>query len=99
MIVRSKETLIYSDEDIERCRIQQSSNSSLCYGIDLNRETVPDATILLKFRHLLEEQEHHLTESIFNAINAHLADRVQEFLALFTVFRRILQMNIHNAPD
>ncbi len=42
-------------------------------GIDLNREAAPDATTLLKFRHLLEE--HHLTESIFNAINAHLADR------------------------
>ena len=42
-------------------------------GIDLNREAVPDATALLKFRHLLEA--HHLTESIFNAINAHLADR------------------------
>ena len=39
----------------------------------LNREAAPDATTLLKFRHLLEE--HHLTESIFNAINAHLADR------------------------
>jgi IS5 family transposase len=42
-------------------------------GVDLNREAVPDATTLLKFRHLLEE--HQLTESIFNAINAHLADR------------------------
>ncbi len=30
-------------------------------GIDLNREAAPDATTLLKFRHLLEE--HHLTES------------------------------------
>ncbi len=42
-------------------------------GIGLNREAAPDATTLLKFCHLLEE--HHLTESIFNAINAHLADR------------------------
>ncbi len=42
-------------------------------GIDLNRETAPDATTPLKFRHLLEE--HHLTESILNAINAHPADR------------------------
>lgn len=42
-------------------------------GIDLNRETAPDATTLLKFRHLLEA--HQLTESIFNAINAHLAER------------------------
>lgn len=32
-------------------------------GIDLNREAAPDATALLKFRHLLEV--HQLTESIF----------------------------------
>ncbi|RFC40289.1 MAG: transposase, IS4 family [Candidatus Nitrotoga sp. CP45] len=42
-------------------------------GIDLNREAAPDATTLLKFRHLLEA--HQLTESIFNAINAHLAEK------------------------
>ena len=42
-------------------------------GIDLNREAVPGATTLLKFRHLLEA--HHLIESIFDAINAHLAER------------------------
>ena len=42
-------------------------------GIDLGREAAPDATTLLKFRRLLEER--HLTESIFNAINAHLADK------------------------
>lgn len=42
-------------------------------GIDLNREAAPDATTLLKFRHLLEQ--HQLTESIFNAINAHLAEK------------------------
>ncbi len=42
-------------------------------GIDLNREAAPDATTLLKFRRLLEE--HHLTESIFNAINAHLESK------------------------
>lgn len=42
-------------------------------GIDLNREAAPDATTLLKFRHLLEEQQ--LTESIFNAINAHLSEK------------------------
>jgi IS5 family transposase len=41
--------------------------------IDLNREAAPDAATLLKFRHLLEA--HYLTESIFNAISAHLADR------------------------
>lgn len=42
-------------------------------GIDLSREAAPDATTLLKFRHLLEA--HQLTESIFNAINAHLAEK------------------------
>lgn len=42
-------------------------------GIDLNREAEPDATILLKFRHLLEVLQ--LTESIFNAIKAHLAEK------------------------
>ncbi len=41
-------------------------------GIELNREEAPDATTLLKFRHLLEA--HQLTESIFNAINAHLTE-------------------------
>jgi len=42
-------------------------------GIDLSCEATPDATTLLKFRHLLEE--HHLTESIFDAITAHLAEK------------------------
>lgn len=42
-------------------------------GIDLNREAAPDATTLLKFRHLLEAYQ--LTETIFNAINAHLAEK------------------------
>jgi IS5 family transposase len=42
-------------------------------GIDLARETAPDATTLLRFRHLLEEKG--LTESIFNTINAHLAEK------------------------
>ena len=42
-------------------------------GIDLTRETAADATTLLKFRRLLES--HRLTESVFNAINAHLAER------------------------
>lgn len=42
-------------------------------GIDLNREAAPDAATLLKFRHLLEA--HQRTESIFNAINAHLAEK------------------------
>ena len=40
-------------------------------GIDLNRESAPDATTLLKFRRLLET--HKLTERIFTAINVHLS--------------------------
>lgn len=42
-------------------------------GVDLSREKAPDATTLLKFRRLLEER--HLTDSIFTAINAHLAEK------------------------
>lgn len=42
-------------------------------GIDLTQESAPDATTLLKFRRLLEKKS--LTESIFNAINAHLAEK------------------------
>ncbi len=40
-------------------------------GIDLSRESAPDATTLLKFRRLLET--HKLTQRIFAAINLHLA--------------------------
>jgi transposase, IS5 family len=40
-------------------------------GIDLLRESAPDATTLLKFRRLLEE--HHLTKKILDTINAHLS--------------------------
>jgi len=42
-------------------------------GIDLSRESVPDATTLLKFRRLLVENQ--LTRSLFEEINAHLAER------------------------
>lgn len=42
-------------------------------GIDLGRDSAPDATTLLKFRRLLEE--HRLTERIFSAINALLAEK------------------------
>lgn len=40
-------------------------------GIDLARESAPDATTLLKFRRLLET--HKLTQRIFDTINGHLA--------------------------
>ncbi len=42
-------------------------------GVDLSRGEASDATTLLKFRRLLETN--HLTERIFTAINAHLADK------------------------
>lgn len=41
--------------------------------IDLAVESNPNATTLLKFRHLLEKQA--LTQVIFEQINGHLADR------------------------
>jgi IS5 family transposase len=40
-------------------------------GMDLGRESAPDATTLLKFRRLLEENK--LTATIFETINRHLA--------------------------
>ena len=42
-------------------------------GIDLAIESVPDATTLLRFRHLLEK--HALTQRIFQEINTHLAEK------------------------
>lgn len=59
-----------SDEGIEDV-IYDSQAIRHFVGIDLSRESAPDATTLLEFRHLLER--HELTESIFNAINHHLA--------------------------
>ena len=59
-----------SDEGIEDA-IYDSQAIRRFVGIDLGREAAPDATTLLKFRRLLEDQQ--LTESIFSTINAHLA--------------------------
>jgi IS5 family transposase len=42
-------------------------------GIDLSVEAVPDATTLLKFRHLLEK--HQLTAALLEEVNAHLGER------------------------
>jgi IS5 family transposase len=42
-------------------------------GIDLSRESVPDATTLLKFRRLLQANE--LTRALFDEINTHLAEQ------------------------
>ena len=61
-----------SDEGIEDA-LYDSQAIRHFVGIDLSRESAPDATTLLNFRHLLEQ--HQLTESIFNAINGHLAEK------------------------
>ncbi|QDQ28827.1 IS5 family transposase [Chitinimonas arctica] len=61
-----------SDEGVEDA-IYDSQAIRGFVGIDLGREGAPDATALLKFRRLLEENK--LTERIFAAINAHLADK------------------------
>jgi len=42
-------------------------------GVDLSRESVPDATTLLKFRRMLEENE--LTRRVFDEIKGHLANK------------------------
>jgi IS5 family transposase len=42
-------------------------------GVDLSRESVPDATTLLKFRRLLQDND--LTRALFDEINAHLAEQ------------------------
>jgi len=42
-------------------------------GIDLSRESVPDATTLLKFRRLLQDND--LTRALFDQINAHLGEQ------------------------
>ena len=55
-----------------RCRRRKTRKRRIV-GIDLNRESAPDATTRLNFRHLLES--HELTESIFNTINGHLAEK------------------------
>jgi IS5 family transposase len=59
-----------SDEGIEDA-IYDSQAIRKFVGIDLCCESAPDATTILKFRHLLEE--HNLTKAIFDKINEHLA--------------------------
>ena len=58
-----------SDEGLEDA-IYDSQALRGFLGIDLGRESVPDATTLLGFRHLLER--HALTEQIFETVNAGL---------------------------
>jgi IS5 family transposase len=61
-----------SDEGIEDA-IYDISSVRHFVGIDLTHESAPDATTLLKFRRLLEEN--HLTRRVFDEIKAHLASR------------------------
>ena len=61
-----------SDEGIEDA-VYDSQSIRRFVGIDLARESAPDATTLLKFRRLLES--HGLTRKIFDTINAHLAQK------------------------
>jgi IS5 family transposase len=61
---------MYVDEGIEDA-IYDSQSIRGFVGINLNRESAPDATTLLKFRRLLET--HELTRKIFETINGHLA--------------------------
>jgi len=61
-----------SDEGIEDA-VYDSHAIRQFVGIDLARESAPDATTLLKFRRLLEQQG--LTRTLFETINAHLAHK------------------------
>lgn len=61
-----------ADEALEDT-IYDSQAMRIFAGIDLSREAVPDATTLLKFRHLLERNA--LTQRIFAEINAQLVDQ------------------------
>jgi IS5 family transposase len=68
----AQQSLGLSDEGMEDA-VYDSHAVRGFIGIDLAREAAPDATTLLKFRRLLER--HGLTQAIFGAINAHLAER------------------------
>ena len=59
-----------SDEGVEDA-ITDSQALRAFVGIDLSRESAPDATTLLQFRHLLER--HELTKALFEAINTKLS--------------------------
>jgi len=61
-----------ADEALEDALYDSQAMRSFV-GIDLGVESVPDATTLLKFRHLLER--HALSQEIFKEINAHLSER------------------------
>jgi IS5 family transposase len=80
-----------SDEGIEDA-VYDSQAIRGFIGIDLARESAPDATTLLKFRRLLET--HGLTEAIFEAINAHLAAK-----GLLLREGTVVDATIINAPS
>jgi len=61
-----------ADEAVEDA-LYDSQSMREFVGLDLSRESAPDATTLLKFRRLLEQ--HRLTAKLFEGINAHLAER------------------------
>ena len=61
-----------ADEALEDA-IYDSQAMRLFIGIDLGSESVPDATTLLKFRHLLEE--HDLTRKMFEEVNVMLWEK------------------------
>ncbi len=61
-------------------------------GIDLSRESVPDATTLLKFRRLRVTND--LTKALFEEINAHLAQQ-----GLLMRARAIVDATIIAAPS
>src|SRR5687767_9443838 len=61
-----------SDEGVEDA-IYDIQSMRLFAGIDLGADSVPDATTLLHFRHLLEE--HGLTQAIFTEINGLLSEQ------------------------
>jgi IS5 family transposase len=65
-----------ADEALEDA-IYDSQSMRDFVGIDLARESVPDATTLLKFRRLLEQ--HQLTAKLFEGINA-LHPRLRDFI-------------------
>jgi IS5 family transposase len=80
-----------SDEGIEDA-VYDSQAIRGFIGIDLARESAPDATTLLKFRRLLET--HGLTKAIFEAINAHLAAK-----GLLLREGTVVDATIINAPS
>lgn len=61
-------------------------------GINLFTDPVPNATTLLKFRHLLEEND--LCAAIFETINAHLEER-----GLLVREGTLVDATIINAPS